>query len=113
MADNEDNITKIERLPILVSDSKGTVKLLWVAKLQVGVESETAGKHIAEAAVNYVKEWNLLELIYTMHFDTTNTNMGKHTGACIKLQDIIGRPLLWVVCQKHVGEVHVERHLIF
>ena len=58
MADNEDNITKIECLPILVSDSKGTVKLLWVAKLQVGIESETAGKHIAEEAVNYVKEWN-------------------------------------------------------
>ena len=34
-----------------------------------------------------------------MHFDTTNTNMGKHTGACIKLQDIIGRPLLWVVSE--------------
>ena len=30
-------------------------KLLGVAKLQVGVESETDGKHIAEAAVNYVK----------------------------------------------------------
>ena len=52
-------------------------KITCVSKLQVGVESETAGKHIAEAAVNYVKEWNLLELIYTMHFDTTNTNMGK------------------------------------
>ena len=113
MADNEDNITKIERLPILVSDSKGTVKLLWVAKLQVGVESENAGKHIVKTAVNYVKEWNLLELIYTMHIDTTDTNMGKHTGACIKLQDIIGRPLLWVVCQKHVEEVHLGRHLIF
>ena len=39
MADNEDNITKIERLPVLVSDSEGTEKLLGVAKLQVGVES--------------------------------------------------------------------------
>ena len=39
MADNEDNITKIERLPILVSDSEGAEKLLGVAKLQVGVES--------------------------------------------------------------------------
>ena len=113
MGDNEGNITRIERLPVLVSDSKGTEKLLGVAKLQVGVKSETAGKNITEAAVNYVKEWNLLELIDTMHFDTTNTNMGKHTGACIKLQDIIGHPLLWVVCQKHIGEVHVERHLIF
>ena len=39
MADNEDNITKIERLPVLLSDSKGTEKLFGVAKLQVGVES--------------------------------------------------------------------------
>ena len=81
-----------------MSDSKGAEKLLGVAKLQVGVELGAVGKYIAEAAVNYVKEWNLLELIATMHFDTTNTNTGKHTGACIKLQDIIGRPLLWVVC---------------
>ena len=44
-----------------------------------------------------------------MHFDTTNTNMGKHTGACIKLQDIIVRPLLWVVCRKHVGEAYVGK----
>ena len=46
MADNEDNITKIERLPVLVSDSNGTEKLLGVTKLKVGVESETAGKHM-------------------------------------------------------------------
>ena len=44
-----------------------------------------------------------------MHFDTTNTNMGKHTEACIKLQDIIGRSLLWMVCWKHVREVHVGK----
>ena len=33
----------------------GHRKVLGVSKLQVGVELETAGKHIAEAAVNYVK----------------------------------------------------------
>ena len=98
MTDNEGNITNIEHIPVLVSGSEGTKKLLGVAMLQLGVESGTAGKHLAEAAINYVKEWNLLELIATMHFDTTNTNMGKYTGACIKLQDLIGRPLLWVAC---------------
>ena len=51
----------------------------------------------------------MLELIDTMRFDTTNTNMRKHTGPCIKLQDIIGRPLLWMVCRKHVREVHVGK----
>ena len=44
-----------------------------------------------------------------MYFDTTNTNMGKHTGACRKLQGIIGRPLLWMVCWKHVREVLVGK----
>ena len=81
-----------------VSDSECTKQLLGVVMLRLGVESGTAGKHLAEAAINYVKEWNLLELIATMHFDTTNTNMEKHTGACIKLQDLIRRPLLWVLC---------------
>ena len=109
MADNLDNITKIERLPVLVSSSDGTEKLLGVAKLPVGVETGTAGQHIAEAAVDYLKEWDLLPFVATMHFDTTNTNTGKHTGACIKLQDIIDCPLLWVACRKHIGEVHVGR----
>ena len=35
MADNENNITKIERLPVLVLDSEGIEKLLGVEKLQV------------------------------------------------------------------------------
>ena len=35
--------------------------------------------------------------------------MGKHTGACIKLQYIIRHPLLWVTCLKNVGEVHVGK----
>ena len=56
-----------------------------------------------------MNEWNLLELIDTMYFDTTNTNMGKYTGACIKLQDLIKRPLLWVVCWKYIGKVHVGK----
>ena len=92
-----------------MSGSEGTEKLLGVAKLQVGVESGTTGKHIAEAVVNFVKERNLLELIATMHFDTTNTNTEKHTGACINLHNIIGRPLLWMACQKQVGEIHVGK----
>ena len=44
-----------------------------------------------------------------MHFDTTNTNTGKDSGACIQLQNIIGRPLLWVACRKHIGEIHVGK----
>ena len=44
-----------------------------------------------------------------MHFDTTNANTGKYNGACIYLQDIIGRPLLFMACRKHIGEIHVGK----
>ena len=57
MTDNEGNITNIEHIPVLVSGSEGTKKLLGVAMLQLGVESGTAGKHLAEVAINYVKEF--------------------------------------------------------
>ena len=53
--------------------SEGPKKLLEIEKSQVDVETGTAGKHITEASVNYVKELNLLELIATMHFKTKNT----------------------------------------
>ena len=44
-----------------------------------------------------------------MHFDTKNANTGKCNGACIYLQDIIGRPLLFMACRKHIGEIHVGK----
>ena len=107
MNDIEESHNKIERISVIVSDLEGNTQLIGTPKLPIGTSSGTAGQHIAKVSVDLLKEWNIQDLIATMNFDTTNTNTGKWTGACIRVQELIGRPLLWCACRKHVGEVHI------
>ena len=109
MVDIDDSNTKVERLPVHVSDSKGGTKLLGVPKLMVGDAPGLAGTNIANATYDLLKKWELEEKIATMNFDTTSTNTGHISGGCICIQKIIGRPLLWNACRKHVGEVHISK----
>ena len=106
MLDHETN-KKIERLPVVVLSSEGETKLLGVSKLEVGTGPGTSGPLIAEATVNELKKWNVQDLIVSMNFDTTNTNTGRLNGACINIQNLIGRPLFWCACRKHMGEVFI------
>ena len=79
MNDIEDTNVKIERLAVIVSDLEGNTKLLGAPKVPIGAEPGTAGKHIAEAAINLLKEWKIQDLVATMIFDTTPTNTGVDT----------------------------------
>ena len=107
MNDIEDTNVKIERLAVIVSDLEGNTKLLGAPKVPIGAEPGTAGKHIAEAAINLLKEWKIQDLVATMIFDTTPTNTGVDTGACKMVQELFERPLLFCACRKHIGEVHI------
>ena len=107
MNDIEDTNVKIERLAVIVSDLEGNTKLLGAPKVPIGAEPGTAGKHIAEAAINLLKEWKIQDLVATMLFDTTPTNTGVDTGACKMVQELFERPLLFCACRKHIGEVHI------
>ena len=40
-----------------------------------------------------------------MVFDTTASNTGHVSAACITIQKALQRPLLWSGCRHHVGEV--------
>ena len=49
-----------------------------------------------------------------MVFDTTNSNTGVNNGACVLLQKILQRNVLWLACRHHVCEVvlsHVWKSL--
>ena len=37
-----------------------------------------------------------------MSFDTTSVNTGRFNGACVLLENRIGRELLWLACRHHV-----------
>ena len=88
-----------ERLPILVSGD-GSIKLLYVPAIVSGI-----GQNIATAVQTAVQDWKCEDNILCMAFDTTSSNTGHTIGACVLLQNLLGRPLMWIPCRHHIGEV--------
>lgn len=92
-------IEKVERLPILVS-TMGEKKLLEIPKITNGT-----GQIMAQAAYSAIQSWGLGNLVRAMCFDTTSSNTGRASGACILLEQLLGRPLLHFGCRHHILEL--------
>ena len=90
---------KHDQLPILVS-GKGISYLLSVAKLPSGT-----GCAQATAVFNAVEDWGIVESIRAMCLDTTSSNTGRLTGACVLLEEKFERVLLSLACRHHVMEL--------
>lgn len=90
---------KVDRLPILVS-TMGEKKLLDIPKIPAGT-----GHAVAHAVYGAIQEWELEYLVRAMCFDTTSSNTGRLSGACVILEQKLGRPLLHLGCRHHVLEL--------
>ena len=91
----------VDRLSILIS-GKGGIKLLGVPAVPYKCTEKT-GPLVAEASMNLLREWNCADNITGMVFDTTSSNTGSQTAACVSIQSILRRPLY--ACRHHVGEI--------
>nr|XP_047123269.1 uncharacterized protein LOC124806425 [Hydra vulgaris]XP_047123270.1 uncharacterized protein LOC124806425 [Hydra vulgaris] len=40
-----------------------------------------------------------------MVFETTASNTVDITASCVSMQNVLNRPLLWLACQHHIGEI--------
>jgi len=60
---------------------------------------------MAHAAHSAIQEWRLENLVRAMCFDMTSSNTGLLAGACVILEQLIGRPLLHLGCRHHVLEL--------
>ena len=89
----------VDRLPVLLSGNSVS-QLLAVPKLPSGT-----GKDQSEAVFSVLKEWKLEEKVQGMCFDTTYSNTGQHKGACILLEQLLGRELLHLACRHHILEL--------
>ena len=89
------------------------------------MSTDSQGKLITESSIHLLNEWNCSSNIYGMVFDTTASNTGRQfylccffviltnlpyftghkTAACVSFQEALNRPLLWLACRRHVGEV--------
>jgi len=90
---------KVDRLPILVS-TMGEKKLLQIPKISAGT-----GQAEAQAVYNAIREWGLENLVRGMCFDTSSSNTGRLSGACIILEQLLGRPLQHFACRHHILEL--------
>src|SRR5678815_928754 len=92
----------IERLPVLIS-GLGVDKLLGVPKLTRGT-----GKNIADAIYQLVLQWDISKQVECMSFDTTPANTGNKNGACMLLEQRMGKHMLWLACRHHILELTLE-----
>ena len=87
----------------------GGTKLLGVPAIP-HKSNKSAGDLTAGATIDLLNDWDATNSIVGMVFDTTSSNTGHKTATCITLQTLIDRPLLWLACRHHIGEV-VLRHI--
>ena len=77
-----------ERMAVLVGDSTD-VKLLGTPHYPTGSDRR-AGEIISEHTMELVSSWNCTENIVNMVFDTTSSNTGHVSAACIAIQNDLG-----------------------
>lgn len=91
---------KVERIAILVSYN-GTSKLLAAPKIP-----SSSGENIADVVLSTLLKWNISDRVAAMGFDTTASNTGDKSGACVHLQNNIDRKLLLhFACRHHIYEL--------
>lgn len=89
----------VDRLAVIITQQTGA-QLIGIPKIQRGT-----GLAMAEAIFDLLVNWNIAENIVGMSFDTTSTNSGMQNGACVILERLLGRRLLWLACNHHVFEI--------
>lgn len=65
----DDDKQKVDRLPVIISDVRGTTKLLGVPKIPAGT-----GEATSTAVMQSLIDWELLDKVVGMSFDTTASN---------------------------------------
>lgn len=93
---------KCDRLPVVVTALK-TEQLLGVPHLSSGTGSE-----ICSAVYDELENWGLLEKIQGFVFDTTAPNSGRLNGACVLLEQKLGRNILFLACRHHIFEIILQ-----
>lgn len=89
----------IDRLPVVISFN-GSEQLLGIPAISSGT-----GKQQAIAVHDMLKEWDLVDKVEALCCDTTASNMGRFQGACVFLEGILDKDLLYLPCRHHIFEI--------
>ena len=99
---------KDEYEAILVSGAPAYIegKLLAVSKMKDDEGNNTStGLAQFEVVREQVLLWDVKNQVKSLTFDTTASNTGKHVGTCKRIEEWLGRPVVWFGCRHHVPEL--------
>jgi len=80
------------------------MKLLGVPRLPNGT-----GQAQATAVFNLIQDWNRVDRVKCMSFDTTASNTGVHASTCVLLEEKLGKDLVSLACRHHIMELMVDK----
>ncbi|KAL4119640.1 hypothetical protein QTP88_012435 [Uroleucon formosanum] len=89
----------VDRLPIVASVN-GHEQLLGVPALNTGTGSDQAN-----AVYQTLVEWCLTENVQAFCSDTTASNTGRLNGACVLLEQLLEREIVYLPCRHHIYEI--------
>lgn len=89
----------INRLDVVASCLKGC-KLLGIPKIADG-----KGQTIADSVFGILGEWNLLNDVRALSFDTTSSNTGRFIGSAPILNTMLTNQVLFLACRHHIAEL--------
>lgn len=88
--------------PVLVSGVNG-VKMIGVPVLQ-HEKGAKIGPEFAATTLVLLADWNCKYQVRAMLFDTTASNTEALTAACMSVQNVLDRELLWLPCRRYIGK---------
>ena len=91
--------SNVDRIAIDVT-GRNLEKILGIVKISSGT-----GLAQAKATFQLLTIWNVENYNVGMCFDTTASNTGSKNGACILLEKLMEKNLLYFACRHHMHEV--------
>ena len=92
-----------DRLAIMISGNTGQCKSGFM--LSAERISDGSGKSQSNEVIRVCSDWNILNNIVGMCFDTTGANTGWQSGAATLIESLLYKPLIWLPCHKHILEL--------
>ena len=109
MSDLKNICNDVERIAISVTSPDFHVKddiLLGIIQSESSKQSDQA-----EIILKLLEYYEISEQIVAVCTDTTSSNTGVKSGAIVLLSNVLGVPLLWLMCRHHIFEVHISHFM--
>lgn len=80
--------------------------------LAIPAVDSSSGVNQANAVLSCIQDWNISRNIVGLCFDTTSSNSGKYTGACVVLERLLKKKVMYLACRHHVMELILKEAVV-